>query len=164
MTGADTSGPIRPEVHRLLLDVMLGKLTVYLRMCGYDAAYAGDLGIECDDALCRHAVTEDRLLLSRDRELVDRTPAAILVESRNRADQFAELAAAGFRVELADPPRRCGRCNGAVERVDAKARTPRYAPSPAEQTCWQCVSCGQIFWKGSHWDRVQAVIESIRPS
>jgi len=36
---------------RLLLDTMLGKLATYLRMCGYDAAYALDEGVESDDAL-----------------------------------------------------------------------------------------------------------------
>ena len=43
---SDDEGQVRPETDRLLLDVMLGKLAVYLRMCGYDAAYAGDLGVE----------------------------------------------------------------------------------------------------------------------
>lgn len=34
---------------RFLLDAMLGTLTTYLRMCGYDAAYALDHEIEADD-------------------------------------------------------------------------------------------------------------------
>jgi len=34
---------------RFLLDVMLGKLATYLRMCGYDTLYALEEDIEADD-------------------------------------------------------------------------------------------------------------------
>jgi hypothetical protein len=55
---------------RLLLDTMLGKLATYLRMCGYDAAHALDEEVESD---------------------------AVLLESRDVADQLGELADAGLR-------------------------------------------------------------------
>jgi len=39
-----------------LLDTMLGKLATYLRMCGYDTAYALDEEAEADDALLERPV------------------------------------------------------------------------------------------------------------
>lgn len=58
---------------RLLLDAMLGKLARYLRMCGYDAAYALDRGVEADDGLREIAASEGRRLLTRDVDLAART-------------------------------------------------------------------------------------------
>ncbi|PSQ18358.1 hypothetical protein BRD02_00865 [Halobacteriales archaeon QS_8_69_73] len=157
---SDADG-VRPGADRLLLDVMLGKLAVYLRMCGYDAADAGDRGVEADDRLRRLAAAEDRRLLTRDRALAARTDGAVLLTERDVVDQLAELRAAGFELALEETPARCGRCNGALEAVPPDAPTPDYAPSPATTDCWRC-DCGQVFWKGSHWDRVARALERSR--
>ncbi|MEF8800748.1 MAG: Mut7-C RNAse domain-containing protein [Halolamina sp.] len=96
---------------------MLGKLATYLRMCGYDAAYALDRGIEDDERLREIAAEEDRTLLTRDEQLADRTPDALLLTEQAVTDQLRELVDAGFDLSLADPPVRCGSCNGLLERV-----------------------------------------------
>ncbi len=145
---------------RLLLDTMLGKLAVYLRMCGYDAAYAGDGDVEADDALRRLAEAEDRVLLSRDTELVAIVENAVLLTEREPADQLGELRAAGFELALPGVPTRCGRCNGRLERMPDGVDRPDYAPPPEEFDCWRCVDCGQCFWKGSHWDRLRSMLEA----
>ncbi|WP_435195759.1 Mut7-C RNAse domain-containing protein [Natronomonas sp. EA1] len=144
-----------------LLDAMCGKLAVYLRMCGYDAAYALDRGIEDDDRLLAWARGEGRTLVTRDRQLAARAEDAILLTEREVDGQLAELQAAGIQLVLADEPGRCGACNGPVERVAPEDRTPDYAPSPEETAVWRCTDCGQHFWKGSHWDRVRNVVESV---
>lgn len=145
---------IAPDATPLLLDVMLGKLAVYLRLCGYDAAYAGDRGVEDDDRLLAMAAEEGRVLVSRDRSLVARSDAGLLLVERDVDDQLDELRAAGATLELADRPERCGRCNGVLEPVEDDVERPAYAPPPDEHACWRCVDCGQFFWRGSHWDRV----------
>ena len=66
MTTDERDRRVRPETDRLLLDVMLGKLAVYIRTCGYDAAYAGDRGLEADARIREVAASEGRLLLTRD--------------------------------------------------------------------------------------------------
>ncbi|TKX52332.1 hypothetical protein EXE45_19560, partial [Halorubrum sp. SP9] len=55
---------------------MCGKLATYLRLCGYDAAYALDRGVEADDRLLDLAADEGRTLVTRDRELAARADAA----------------------------------------------------------------------------------------
>ena len=139
----------------LLLDAMLGKLATYLRMCGYDAAYALDRGVEADDAVLELAVDEARRLVTRDAALAARAPGGVRVRSHDVTDQLRELADAGFGLELADPPSRCSRCNGRLEPVKTNAETPEYTPDPADESVWRCVECGQHFWKGSHWDDVR---------
>jgi hypothetical protein len=147
---------------RLLLDAMLGSLARYLRICGYDAAYALDRGVEADDALVALAADEGRTLVTRDRDLVARTPGAVRVDARDVEDQLRELLAAGFDLSLADEPTRCGRCNGRVDPVGESEPVPDYAPDPAETPCHRCRDCGQVFWRGSHWDDVGRRLARLR--
>jgi uncharacterized protein with PIN domain len=156
--GSDLATGAEPA---LLLDVMLGKLATYLRMCGYDASYAGERGVEADDRLLAVASTEGRRLVTRDVALAGRTEDAVLVKSRDPTEQLRELATAGFALELAPEPRRCSGCNGPLEPVDWMEPTPEYAPDPGETDTWRCRDCGQHFWKGSHWDDVAATLDSL---
>lgn len=146
---------------RLLLDVMLGKLAVYLRFCGYDAAYAGDRGFEEDDALRHVASCEDRHVLSRDRQLIASLDEATVLNELEIDAQLEELLAAGFSLDPADPPQRCGRCNGRLEPEPEAGSRPPYAPSDRTEPCWQCCRCGQYFWRGSHFDDMAETLSSI---
>jgi len=187
----DGDGPVTDSDRpRVLLDVMCGKLATYLRLCGYDAAYALDRGIEADDRLLSLAAVEGRALVTRDRELAARAPGvdpavdAVCLTERDVLDQLRELDAAGFRIELADEPARCGSCNGVVERVaptdgdldngDGDANTgagnavapadrPDYVPDDvgAARSGWRCTDCGQWFWKGGHWDDVADRLDRV---
>ncbi len=145
----------------LLLDAMLGKLATYLRMCGYDAAYALDEGIEADDALLAMVTETDRRLITRDRQLAARADDAVVIAGREIEAQLRELAVAGFDLTLPDEPARCSVCNGAVVAVDADEPTPEYAPDPATTSVWRCPACGQHFWKGSHWDDVATTLSEV---
>ncbi|WP_058367186.1 Mut7-C RNAse domain-containing protein [Haloparvum sedimenti] len=171
--GADASrdGPF-------LLDAMCGTLATYLRMCGYDAAYALDRDAEADDRLLDLAAAEDRTLLTRDRQLVERAEArgldAVLLTERDVLDQLRELRAAGVPVDLPETPTRCGRCNGRLERVPVDADLPDYVPDETASVgsgerrpdgnppgVWRCVDCGRCFWRGSHWDDVAARLADL---
>jgi len=145
----------------LVLDTMLGKLATYLRMCGYDAAYALDREAGSDDALLALAATEGRRLVTRDEALARRGEDAILLTGREVADQLRELVDSGFELTLSDEPRYCGTCNAPVEPVDRTEPTPEYAPDPAEAAVWRCRDCGQHFWQGSHWDDVAETLRDL---
>ena len=150
---------------RLLLDSMLGTLATYLRMCGYDAAYVLD-GIDPaddpgDDAIVERARASGRTILTRDRDLAARADDALLFRSREIEEQLSELDAAGYDLSLDADPARCGSCNGEVSPVGADASLPDYAPDPADTDCWRCGECGQVFWKGGHWDDVRSTLDSV---
>ncbi|MFW5920150.1 MAG: Mut7-C RNAse domain-containing protein [Halanaeroarchaeum sp.] len=142
-----------PEDTAILLDAMVGGIRSILRMLGYDTAYVLERGIEADDAVRTLAESEDRILLTRDESLARETTSAVLLRSKDTDEQLEELVDEGFELSLTEP-RRCAACNGQVEEVGADASTPDYAPDPAEEQCWRCRECGQVFWKGSHWDDV----------
>lgn len=156
----DDGAPVRPETDRLLCDVMLGKLAVYLRLCGFDTVYAGDRDIEADDRIAALAGREDRRLCTRDVELADRVPGSILLTEREIDAQLAELRAGGVELNVTDQPEYCGHCNGELVVVASDTDTPAYAPDPAETDCWRCRVCGQVFWKGSHYERMRETVES----
>ncbi|MFC7226113.1 Mut7-C RNAse domain-containing protein [Salinirubellus salinus] len=153
----------RPEPP-FLLDVMLGKLAVYLRLCGYDTVYALDRDVEADDAVLELAEREGRTVLTRDVHLSNRAERGFLLTERDPLDQLAELAAAGLRLEPTDEPVRCGRCNGEMVAVGGDEVTPKYAPDPTDTAQWRCTACGQVFWKGSHWDRMRETLREVRES
>jgi len=142
---------------------MLGTLSTYLRMCGYDAAYVLD-GVDpangpTDDEIIAEAQRSGRTILTRDRELAARADAGVALRSRDVEDQLSELRAAGYDLSLATTPTRCGACNGPVRAVDPGESLPGYAPDPAGTDCWRCRRCDQVFWKGGHWDDVRATLE-----
>jgi hypothetical protein len=162
MTSGDergVTGDLPADRPRLLLDVMLGKLATYLRMCGYDAAYALDRDVEADERLLALATTEDRRLVTRDRQLARRADESVLLREREVTDQLRELREAGFTLALDDEPARCGACNGPVASVESDVERPEYAPDAG--TAWRCRDCGQWFWKGSHWDRVAETLAGL---
>lgn len=145
---------------RLLLDTMLGKLTTYLRMCGYDAAYALDRGVEADDEVLALAEAEDRRIITRDAVMAARAEDAILLTGREITEQLRQVKAAGLSLRLGEPTR-CSNCNGRLEQVAPEEEVRDSAPDPSEQTVWRCRDCGQLFWKGSHWDDVAARLASL---
>ena len=140
---------------RFLLDVMLGKLATYLRMCGYDTAYALDRGIEDDDAIRTLADAEGRTLLTRDEQLAARAGDSLLLTEREIEDQLRELREAGVELSLPAQPRRCSACNGAVERPETDD-VPEHVPNGVEP--YRCRDCGQWFWEGSHWADVRETL------
>ncbi|MEZ3144974.1 Mut7-C RNAse domain-containing protein [Halobaculum sp. MBLA0143] len=157
-------------VDRFLLDAMVGKLASYLRMCGYDAAYALDRGVEADDRLREIAVAESRRLVTRDVALARRAegddgPEPLLLGSRDVTDQLVAVAGEGYDLTPAARPARCGNCNGRLQRGDeTDATRAGYVPDDRDrERLWRCVDCGQWFWKGSHWDRVTETLAEITP-
>ncbi|HYM40742.1 MAG TPA: Mut7-C RNAse domain-containing protein [Thermoplasmata archaeon] len=137
---------------RLLCDHMLGTLAKWLRFMGYDTAYPGPLN---DTELLVLAEREDRILLTRDKELASRSPDAIRVRSDDLEEQIREVATR-LGLGLVDPLSRCSLCNTVL--VEARAdevgdRVPDGVRARHDKF-WRCPSCGKVYWQGSHWDRM----------
>ncbi|MDZ7374667.1 MAG: Mut7-C RNAse domain-containing protein [candidate division KSB1 bacterium] len=144
-----------PDRPRFLVDIMLGKLSKWLRILGYDTVYE-----HLDDQLVLERLRhEGRILLSRDRELVSLAGEgnAYYVRSQTPARQVAEVVRA-FNL---DPERyffsRCSLCNVPVRAVPkevVEGQIPEYVRQ-TQQGFWQCPACGQVYWKGSHFERAK---------
>lgn len=135
---------------RLLCDEMLARLCRWLRAAGYDAALAESGAI--DRQIIRRAVTEDRLLLTRDRGFLERREArrVVWLEANDLEAQVAELGARLDIDWLCRPFSRCLVCNVPLE--------PATEPPPpgAEGPTWRCPDCRRLYWDGSHVRRMRA--------
>ena len=141
---------------------MLGRLARYLRFVGCDTAY---LRGKTDDELVEIASREDRLLLTRDRELSRRSARAFLVESPVLAEQWRAVRARWPSVPVVVTFDRCSVCNGLLARLPADAEPAPGAAGPAgprhvRGPLFGCRECGHVYWEGSHTARIRAQIEA----
>jgi uncharacterized protein with PIN domain len=134
-------------------------------MLGFDALYATDAE---DEHLAQIASYEKRILLTRDRGLLKRRlvnrgycvrqddPVAQIVEIVERFDLRSEAA----------PFTRCLRCNGLLEAVSKADIIQQLQPDTIQfyNEFHRCTVCGQVYWKGSHYQRMQRLLIELNIS
>ncbi|MFB6254126.1 MAG: Mut7-C RNAse domain-containing protein [Halobacteriaceae archaeon] len=143
-----------------LVDEMLGRLKTYLRMCGYDTKYIGDIDDVSPAKIESIVNDESRILLTRNRQLSQTIDNAIYIKPTDIEDQLQILVHRDFELSMTTPTR-CSHCNGILSEVTELGSTPAYAPDPNDEQLWQCKQCGHFYWKGSHWDDVKHRIEML---
>ncbi len=150
--------PVDPA---FILDGHLGRLTAYLRMLGFDCLYRVEAQ---DDELAKIAHRENRILLTRDRRLLMRKVVdhGYCLRSLQPRQQLLETVR---RFDLAgriDPFRRCLRCNQPLEHVSKELILDRLEPLTKKyfNDFRICPACAQIYWKGSHYDRMLQLIDA----
>jgi uncharacterized protein with PIN domain len=147
---------------RFVLDVHLGRLAAYLRMLGFDVLYRNCF----DDAeLVRISVDERRILLTRYRGLLRHgalTHGYWLRETDSRA-QLAEILRRFDLRGLVRPFTRCISCNGLLEDVAKETVLAGLPPrvAGAFEEFRRCSGCGRVYWRGSHYRRMQQWIEAL---
>ena len=155
--GPDADGP------PFLADAHLGALARRLRLLGYDTRRASD---EPDPVIAQLAHDERRVLLTRDRELLMHrlVTRGCLLRSIRPDEQLLEVIR---RLGLRPPYRpftRCLECNEPLREAAREDVLPRLPPAVAasQYEFTTCPGCGRVFWKGSHWRRLGAMIEGLR--
>lgn len=158
----ETPIALRPPLTdvRFVLDAHLGRLAAYLRMLGYDCLYRNDAH---DAELAQLAHAEQRILLTRDLGLLKRSIViyGAFVREVIPARQIVEVMR---RFNLAPAPtvfQRCMRCNSLTTPV-SKAEIDHLLEPKTRQyfdTFRRCPACGKIYWQGSHYARMQALLE-----
>ncbi len=143
---------------KFLADGMLGKLTRWLRMLGHDVKYVKDLD---DKELIRLAVSEQRVLLTRDAELHRRATAqraeVVLIQGNNEAERLAALSNLfKLKLELNADNSRCPKCNARLAPVEKAQIIHRILQDTRASfdDFWICAECESIYWRGSHWKRI----------
>jgi uncharacterized protein with PIN domain len=148
---------------RFVLDVHLGTLARSLRMLGFDTVYENDLH---DKQLVELAKAEQRIVLTRDVNLLKQKaiPAGYWLRSQHTEEQLAEVLKRFQLLEQVNPFSRCLDCNGKIEAVD-KATVLDQLPPKTQlyfHEFYQCSACHRVYWKGSHYTRMQELMERIR--
>jgi len=143
-------------------DVHLRKLARFLRLLGFDVLHANDLD---DAALVELSAEGGRVLLTRDRQLLKhkRVTHGYWVRSTDPIEQAREIV---HRFDLAGSARpfsRCTACNGALRPVDKEAVAEEIPPKTARwlDAYVRCNACGKLYWRGTHFERLEGLIERI---
>jgi hypothetical protein len=142
---------------------MLGSLARWLRFLGYDTLYPEAMG---DSAILNLARDEDRILLTRDKELAARAAGrGRLVASDILDEQLADVRRA-FDLDLSGEKllSRCSLCNAVLSAIDRSSAEKAGVPPQIVQRhdrFWRCPGCGQLYWPGSHYERIMGKIGEL---
>lgn len=151
---------------KLICDQMLGSLAKWLRIFGFDTLYPD--ATTTDDSLLQIAQAESRLLISRDKQLIQRgKKAQILVheiQTTKLAEQLAQVLA-HIPVDDKTILSRCTLCNTpleSVEKKDLKSRVPEKVFNTRDEF-WHCPVCDKYYWMGTHYENMRERINRLLP-
>lgn len=151
----------RPLRHtRFVADAHLGGLAKYLRLLGFDTLYRNNFR---DEEVAQIAVAERRIVLTRDRSLLmhKKITHGCYVRAMKPWQQLDEILR---RLDLSRsirPFTRCICCNHTLEPIAKEAVLTRLPTSTIEfyDKFWICCNCDRIYWAGSHYRRLQALVD-----
>jgi uncharacterized protein with PIN domain len=150
---------------RFVADAHLGGLARLLRMAGFDTIYDNSLR---DDQVEALAVEEDRVVLTRDRDLLKRRTIAYgcYVRALKSEEQLREVFERLGLAERARPFSRCLHCNALLRQVAKEDVAGRLPPQVAatQDEFRTCDVCGRVYWKGSHWQRMNGMLDRAAQS
>src|SRR5205085_4132207 len=150
-------------IEKFVADGHLGKLVRDLRLLGID--------VTCDPAaedrqLVRTAGDQDRALLTRDRRLLMHAAVrhGYYLRSQNPLKQTVEVLRR-FDLGLSLTPfSRCLLCNALLEPARKAEVVEQLEPLTKiyYEQFRRCRGCGQVYWSGSHFDKLRARVEEVR--
>ena len=148
--------PEQVEV-KLLADSMLGRMAKWLRIMGHDCLYDGSWD---DLQLARIARAENRILLTRDRELARRRGIRCLLVGYEALEDQLHQAVEELGLRIDRPFSRCPVCNELLEDVpknQVRGQVPPYV-FQTQDRFRLCGTCNRVYWRGTHWEHMRAVL------
>ena len=171
------------DIPKFVVDVMLGSLSRWLRLFGFDTLYRNDF---TDKELIKISLQQDRILITRDRTLAKSKllNKKIFINSEKLEEQILEVLrlvifewcvvnrqkpsdhAQQSSIDNYKPtinyhalinlPPRCPICNGETERVE-KNQVADLVPdfvAISNDEFLKCKRCGKIYWHGTHMEKI----------
>jgi uncharacterized protein with PIN domain len=147
---------------RFIADVHLGTLVRYLRMLGFDTLYRNDYA---DPEIIQTAAAEQRVILTRDRGILKHKSVThgYYVHSSKPDKQIQEVLQRFDLYSSMQTFTRCIRCNGTIAQIEKRKIEQRLQPNTLKyyNLFFICQRCDQLYWKGSHYWRMQAKIAGL---
>ncbi len=148
---------------RFVVDGHLGKLARHLRLIGFDTKWAGSWA---DHELVAISTGEHRILLTRDVGLLKHGAVThgCFVRATDPRDQLVEIVRRLHLTNRMAPFTRCLECNGPLVTADPSAVASRVPPAARahHDEFWACAACERAYWKGSHYRRLDEIVEEAR--
>jgi uncharacterized protein len=153
----------RRDLDRFVADGHLGKLARNLRLLGLDVAYQNQIE---DRELLDVMQSEKRALLTRDRRLLMHSIVrdGYCPRSSDPTQQTVEVLRRFNLAHRLNPFTRCLNCNGLLQRIEKSAILDQLEPLTRMyyDEFRSCTACGKIFWRGSHFSKLESLLEGIR--
>ncbi len=156
-----------PFIPRFLADAMLGHIARWLRLLGYDTLYYKSIS---DWKLLKIAKEEDRILLTRDLGLFRRARKygirALFIEDPSVEKVLALISIKyNIALEFNKENTLCPECNTQLKYTtsiaEVSARVDKEIVLKYKEF-WICPSCSKIYWQGTHWRTISAILEEAR--
>ena len=140
---------------KFIVDDMLGKLAVRLRMLGFDTSYYHDTA---DSFLLRKSREEGRILLTRDSSLVKvRGANTFFISSKKLKDQIHEVIKKhDLKIIPQNMFSRCSVCNEplvALPKEKVRGKVPPIVYKLSNEFSY-CPKCKKYYWKGTHYEKI----------
>jgi hypothetical protein len=141
-------------------DAGLGGLARWLRGAGYEACWNPAL----DDAgvirEARQRDATDSLMMERG-VLRDRILPSVWIPSSLTCEEQLIVVLRELNLPLSES--RCMKCGGELRRVEKHSVADRIPPRTARwiEEYFVCGQCGQLFWRGTHWQKITARLQSL---
>lgn len=150
---------------KFIVDNNVGKLSVWLRALGYDTAFINPID---DGDLVRLALNEGRIVLTKDtgilkRRLITSGEVRCLFIHAKAFDQQLLEVIRSASLDQSEKFTRCLACNQLVKPCPPEEARQNVAPHVAQSFTeyWQCPACCRYYWQGSHWQRMEGVLQSL---
>jgi uncharacterized protein len=147
---------------KFITDDHLGKLTKYLRLCGFDTYWRTDCN---DQEVINFSISDKRVILTRDKELLKnkKVTRGYWIRSLNPGEQLKEVT---ILFDLRKKIRlftRCMECNGLLNDVGKKEILGSLLPKTRQyyRKFKKCPDCDRIYWNGSHYERMKKQIKIL---
>ncbi|HEX7635669.1 MAG TPA: Mut7-C RNAse domain-containing protein [Noviherbaspirillum sp.] len=152
------------RVTRFVADAHLGGLARLLRMAGFDTLYDNNFR---DSEIAAISAREGRIVLTRDRELLKRREIThgCYVHALKSVQQLREIFERLDLGRSSRPFSLCLHCNAPLHPIEKTLVQQRVAPAVWNRyECFTlCEICGRVFWKGSHWQCMRALLDGVLP-
>ena len=146
---------------KFIADHMLGSLARWLRFLGFDTAYPEVLS---DKELADLAAIEDRILLTRDKELANAKGASALLINGTDIDEQLSQVMDAYDLEIKDELSRCSLCNSIlipVKKEHVKGKVPERVYE-FQNEFRECSQCKKYYWPGTHYKNIKNKLEDLK--
>ena len=150
---------------KFLCDQMLGTLAKWLRLFGFDTFYAN--AEISDNELLDIAKKEDRIFISRDKQLIIRSRKKnlqVVKTTSTDLDEQLRQVLKNVKIDETTVLSRCSLCNTILDDIkksDVKDKVPKRIYESNEKF-WFCSKCEKTYWMGTHYDKIMLKIDEIK--
>ena len=128
---------------KFLADAMVGNVARYLRILGCDTEYYPYMA---QDSVVKYAAATNRVILTKNKKLssynAKRNVVTVYAPTEHTIMKKV-IHDFDISVKISAKKSRCSICNGKQKNIDEKN--------------YRCVSCGKIYWDGTHLDNMRGM-------